>query len=82
MLAKKTAKNQITLPKEIAKEFPGIDYFDAVVENSKILLTPVTLRPVGASLLGVRDKMKRLGIMDEDVVEAVQWARKRRKSSG
>jgi len=79
MLAKKTSKNQITLPKEIAKEFPGIDYFDAVVENRKILLTPVTLRPVGASLAGIRDKMRRLGVMDEDVAEAVQWARKRRR---
>jgi hypothetical protein len=82
MLAKKTVKNQITLPQEIVKEFPGIDYFDARVENSKILLTPVTIRPVGASLVGVRDKMKRLGIRDEDVAEAVQWSRRRRKSSG
>ncbi|MBP1732475.1 MAG: hypothetical protein H6Q55_2904 [Deltaproteobacteria bacterium] len=26
MLAKKTSKNQLTLPKEIVKEFPGVDY--------------------------------------------------------
>jgi hypothetical protein len=28
MLAKKTSKNQITLPKAIADRFPGVDYFD------------------------------------------------------
>ena len=28
MLAKKTSKNQITLPKEIALKFQGVDYFD------------------------------------------------------
>ena len=31
MLTKKTSKNQLTLPKEIVKEFPDIRYFEAVV---------------------------------------------------
>lgn len=36
MLAKKTSKNQITLPKEAVQQFPGIDYFEVSVENDKI----------------------------------------------
>ena len=28
MLAKKTSKNQLTLPKEIADKFPGVDLFE------------------------------------------------------
>ena len=33
MLAKKTSKNQLTLPKEVADKFPGTDYFDVRVEG-------------------------------------------------
>jgi hypothetical protein len=33
MPSKKTSKNQVTLPKEIAQDFQGIDYFDAAVEE-------------------------------------------------
>jgi len=34
MLAKKTAKNQLTLPKSIAGKFEGFDYFDISVKNN------------------------------------------------
>ena len=40
MLAKKTSKNQLTLPKEVAEKFPGTDYFDVRVEGRVIELRP------------------------------------------
>src|SRR4030067_856961 len=40
MLAKKTAKNQVTLPKEIADRFPDTVYFDVRVEGRKITRRP------------------------------------------
>lgn len=76
MLARKTSKNQLTLPKEIVGNFPGIDLFDATVENNRIVLTPVKITPVELSLDSIRKKMKLLGIKEENVDEAVQWARK------
>jgi hypothetical protein len=76
MLAKKTSKNQLTLPKEIVGNFPGVDLFDAVVEDNRIVLTPVKVTPIAASLEGIRAKMQKLGIEDKDVAEAVRWARK------
>jgi hypothetical protein len=79
MLAKKTAKNQITLPKEIVKEFEGVVYFDASAQEGRIILTPVTIRPMEATLTSIRDKMHRLGISEKDVKSAVDWARKRTK---
>ena len=33
MPAKKTSKNQVTLPKENVQDFQGIDYFDAAMEG-------------------------------------------------
>lgn len=73
MLAKKTSKNQITLPKRIIAEFPDVEYFDVVEENGVILLKP--LRPSRTDQ--VRRKLADLGIQPEDVDDAVQWARTR-----
>ena len=79
MLAKKTSKNQLTLPKEIVKEFPGVDYFDAKVKGRAIVLTPVTITRVDTSIEMIREKMARLGIAEPDVRDAVKWARKRKR---
>jgi hypothetical protein len=75
MLAKLTTKNQITLPREVVKVFKGIEYFDAVVQDGRIVLEPVRIRPVVADLAGIRKKMERLGVVEQDVVEAIRWSR-------
>ena len=75
MIAKKTSKNQLTLPKRIADAFPGTDYFDVRVEEGAIVLRPV--RPEGANK--VRSKLAELGIDDEDIRDAVRWARTTKK---
>lgn len=79
MLAKKTAKNQLTLPKEIADRFPGTEYFDVRVEGNTITLRPVRilLDDEEGEIGDIRAKVKRLGVTEADVAAAVQWARKR-----
>jgi hypothetical protein len=79
MLAKKTSKNQLTLPKEVVKAFPDIEYFDVSVSDRKIVLMPVKVIPSERTLEGVRDKMLKLGIIEDDVAEAVKWARKKKR---
>ena len=59
MLAKKTSKNQLTLPKDIADRFPGVDLFDATVEENRIVLVPVKLTPINTSLESIREKMEK-----------------------
>ena len=71
MLAKITSKNQLTLPKAIVKEFPGTDYFDIQVEAGRIVLTPLKLSRADA----VRKKLAALGITEQDVKDAIKWAR-------
>ncbi len=78
MLAKLTTKNQITLPRKIVQEFVGIEYFDADVQDGRIILEPVRMQPVGDTLGGIREKMKKLGITPADVTEATQWARSKK----
>ncbi len=80
MLAKKTSKNQITLPRAIVARFPEVEYFDALVENNHIVLTPVSIRPITTDLSAVRTKMEKLGITPDDVTDAVAWARKKKKA--
>jgi hypothetical protein len=76
MLAKLTSKNQITLPRDVVKVFKGIEYFDAVVQDGRIVLEPVRIQPVSADLAGIRKKMEMLGVHEKDVAEAVRWSRK------
>ncbi|MBI5212472.1 MAG: AbrB/MazE/SpoVT family DNA-binding domain-containing protein [Nitrospirae bacterium] len=81
MLAKKTSKNQLTLPTEVVKSFPDAEYFDVSVKERKIILMPVRIIPADAALEGVRDKLKKLGITEDAVDEAVKWARKKKRQS-
>jgi bifunctional DNA-binding transcriptional regulator/antitoxin component of YhaV-PrlF toxin-antitoxin module len=78
MLAKKTAKNQVTLPKEIADRFPDTVYFDVRVEGRKITLRPVRIETEGEEqgLGRIREKMRQLGVTEKDVTAAIRWARK------
>lgn len=78
MLAKKTSKNQLTLPKEIVKSFPSAEYFDVSVKDKKIILTPVKITPVDMTLKGIRDKIEKLDITVNDVTGAIKWARKKK----
>jgi bifunctional DNA-binding transcriptional regulator/antitoxin component of YhaV-PrlF toxin-antitoxin module len=71
MLAKKTSKNQITLPKAVISRFPAVEYFDVREENGRIVLAPVKTGAADA----VREKLRALGITVADVDKAVTWAR-------
>jgi len=71
MLAKKTSKNQITLPKAVVMHFADVDYFDVQEEGGKIILLPV--RPNQAE--SVRQRLAELGLDDQDVKNAIAWAR-------
>ena len=73
MLAKRTSKNQVTLPKAIVQTAGETDYYDVTVQDGKIVLTPVHLHQADA----VRAKLEELGITQEDVSEAIAWARGR-----
>ncbi len=72
MLAKRTSKNQLTLPKAAVRAVGEPEYFDVAVEKGRIVLTPVRLQ----SADGVRAKLESLGISEQDVTDAIAWARR------
>lgn len=73
MLAKKTSKNQITLPKAIVSDFPGIDYFEVSSEEGRIILEPIRTQQAKT----VREKLEQLGIRERDIKYAIAQARKK-----
>ena len=77
MLAKLTAKNQISLPRAIVSHFPGVEYFDVSLRDGEILLSPVVVARVAERLKEIRTKIKRLGLAERAVEEAIRWARKK-----
>ena len=74
MLAKLTSKNQLILPKKAVEALGAVTYFEVEVEGDHLVLRPTHIGGAAA----VRRKLAELGVRDEDVAEAVAWARKRR----
>ena len=70
MLAKLTSKNQLTLPRAIVQQVDA-EYFEVTTENGRVILTPVKIQRADS----VREKLKALGISDDDVTDAIAWAR-------
>ena len=73
MLAKLTAKNQITIPKKIIDQMPDVRYFDVELEEGTIVLKP--LRIYDTDLERIRAKVKKIGLTEKSVAEAIRWAR-------
>jgi bifunctional DNA-binding transcriptional regulator/antitoxin component of YhaV-PrlF toxin-antitoxin module len=73
MLAKMTSKNQITIPKKIIDKLPGVEYFEVELKDGVVMLKP--LRVYDTSLARIRTKVKKLGLQENTVKEAIKWAR-------
>jgi bifunctional DNA-binding transcriptional regulator/antitoxin component of YhaV-PrlF toxin-antitoxin module len=73
MLAKMTAKNQITIPKKIIEKLPGVAYFEVELKDGVVMLKP--LKVYDTSLEKIRTKVKKLGLQENTVKEAIKWAR-------
>jgi hypothetical protein len=76
MLAKRTYKNQVTIPKAIMDSFPKVEYFDVRKQRNAIILRPVHPEPLGARTAKIRARIKALGLTEADVEQAIQWARR------
>jgi hypothetical protein len=78
-LAKLSSKNQITLPVDILKGFPEIDYFRVGVEGDSIVLSPLRVEEGPSSLAEARKRFKEKGFDENTIAQAVRWARKNPK---
>lgn len=75
MLAKLTAKNQITIPKAVLSRVPHTKYFDVEYKDGVLVFKPVKV--LNADLATIRAKVKKLGLSDTCVADAIKWARSR-----
>lgn len=72
MLAKITAKNQLTLPKAVTNAVGPADYYEVQVKGGQILLTPIRIQRADA----VRAKLAELDLDETAIAAAVAWARR------
>jgi len=77
MLAKKSSKNQVTLPKRIVEGLPETDYFDVSLKGGAVVLRPVRGAEPSRYLATARRKVRKLGLTAKDIENAVRWARMR-----
>ena len=73
MLAKLTAKNQLTLPQAAIEAVGATEYFEVETRDGVIVLTPVRIQRADA----VRAKLAQLALGEADIDAAVEWARRR-----
>lgn len=73
-LAKRTSRNQLTLPKAVADRFPGVEYFEVSADEDRITLKPVRLGLADE----VRERLAEAGLGADDVAAALRAARRRR----
>jgi hypothetical protein len=78
-LAKLSSKNQITLPVDIVRGFPGVEYFEVVLSDVGIELRPLRIPKAGSALAEARQRFKEKGFDEDTITEAVRWARKAAK---
>jgi hypothetical protein len=71
MLAKRTVKNQITLPKTVIARFNGVEYFDVTTDGEIIVLRPLQISRADE----VRSRLAQLGVEEQDIADALSWAR-------
>jgi len=77
MLAKITSKNQLTLPKSVTNAVGAVEYFQVETKRGQIILTPVRIQRADS----VRAKLAELDISEQDIADAVGWARKSKRRS-
>ncbi len=75
MLAKVTAKNQLTLPKRVTAAVGEPQYFEVEARGGRVILTPVRIQRADA----VRAKLAELELEEADIAAAVAWARRGRR---
>jgi len=73
MLIRVTSKNQITIPKKIMDQLPDVKYFDLELKDGIIRLKPLAV--YDTNLDRIRSKIRKLGLKENAVSEAIEWAR-------
>jgi hypothetical protein len=72
-LVKLSSKNQVTVPRKILAQMPATQFLDVEWKDGAIVMKPVAV--VETNLENIREKMKRFGLNENSVIEAIQCAR-------
>lgn len=71
MFAKMTSPTQLTIPASILQALGSPDCFTIDVDNGRLVLTPTDAKNAAE----VRNYLEEIGITEQDVTDAIAWAR-------
>jgi hypothetical protein len=77
-LAKKTSKNQLTLPADMIKGMEDVTYFSIERRDDTLVLKPVRLEDAETPLARFQRLFKQNGGDEQTIEDAVRWARTKR----
>ena len=72
MRAKLKDGNQLILADEVALALHGVEFVEIEVKDNRLIFTPDPRTAADA----VREKLAKIGINEQDIADAVAWARK------
>ena len=72
-----TSGKLLIIPESVYDDFPGVKGFKVDREKGRIVLTPIP--PSDATIDEIRRHIAAQGITEQDVTDAVKWARARRR---
>lgn len=77
-LLKISPRHQLTIPRRIMDRFGVTSHFELMDNGNELVLRPARIASAGDSLSRVRDKIRKLGITEDIVAEAVRHARSKK----
>ena len=72
MRAKLKDGNQLILPDDVVAALDGCEFVDIEVKEGRLVLSPLRQ----ANLDDVYEQVEQLGITEQDIADAVAWARR------
>ena len=72
-----TSGKLLIIPESVYADFPGVKGFKVDREKGRIVLTPIP--PSDATIDEIRRHIAAQGITEQDVADAVKWARARKR---
>ena len=68
-------KSHSTIPQKIIAQLPDVEYFEVELKDGVVMLRP--LKAYRTDLEKIRRKIQKLGLKENTVKEAIEWARSR-----
>ena len=76
MITRLTDEDQLNIPESVIANLPDTELFEVTCDDGRISLAPISEDTIIERADKVRRKVEERGITEQDIADAVKWARK------